>query len=93
MKKTIINLILIVLGIVIFYFGILYFAVKSEFKHDGIPNDLSFNKEIWENGTIRQRGQMVNNLLDSIGIIKKEKVTILNILGKPDNSVIYLIIK
>ncbi|MBX7227078.1 MAG: hypothetical protein K1X55_13675 [Chitinophagales bacterium] len=83
--------IVIILGsIIIATFGILffiYFMVQSSFRHDSISNDLKFEKAIWQKGTPRQRGQMVNYLLDSIGIIDKSKQELLIILGQPNNSI------
>ncbi|MFK7948631.1 MAG: hypothetical protein AB8G11_13655 [Saprospiraceae bacterium] len=86
MIKKIIISIGIILMIIGGYFFINYVMISNGFKHDEIANNLIYNKETWENGTYRQRGQMYNYLYDSIGIIDKSKNELLQILGKPDNE-------
>ena len=51
-----------------------------------ISNDMKFDKNTWIKGTMRQKGQMVNYLLDSIGLVDKTKEEIKNILENPDTE-------
>ena len=69
------------------YYLFSYFSVDAAFRHDDISNDQKFDKNIWQNGTTRQRGQMVNYLLDSIGVVDKSKKEIIAILGEPDRQI------
>jgi hypothetical protein len=84
------NIIFIAAGTLIAIAGsylLFLYPAQLTFSHDNIPNNLKFDKESWQNGTIRQRGQMVNFLLDSIGIMGKTKQEIKTILGDPDGEI------
>jgi hypothetical protein len=87
MGRTIIIVIaLIAILIIGYYFGS-YYYVLSKFRGDSISDKLKFDKGVWKNGTRRQRGQMVDYLIDSIGVIDKTKDEIISLLGIPDDSI------
>ncbi|MEL7118184.1 MAG: hypothetical protein AAFO07_02050 [Bacteroidota bacterium] len=77
-------LILLIFG----YYAIVFFRVKIAFERDKIPNDLVFDRTAWQDGTARERGQMVNYLLDSIGIVNKTKEELTYLIGEPDKKVV-----
>lgn len=85
MKKVILISALLLVGSSIAFYLVTYFVVQSELTaSDDISNDLKFEATIWAKATMRQRGQMVNYLLDSIGLVDKSKREIKNMLGPPD---------
>jgi hypothetical protein len=85
MKKVILISVSLLVGASIAFYLITYFVVRSKLTaSDDISNDLKFEAKIWAKGTMRQRGQMINYLLDSIGLVDKTKEEIKNLLGDPD---------
>jgi hypothetical protein len=90
MKKIVLLCALVLVGGISAYYFVSYRAVQSTFVSDNLSNELQFETETWATGTTRQRGRMVNYLLDSIGLVDKSKTEIENLLGVPDskNSVV-----
>jgi hypothetical protein len=86
MKKVIILSAIVLVGSIGVYYFVTFLAVQSKFASDDISNDLKFESRTWTEGTIRQRGQMVNYLLDSIGLVDKTKEEINKLLGPPDSE-------
>jgi len=77
MRKVILTIVVVAVTVTVAYFLIIWYGVSRAFARDTIPNNLKYDKHVWQNGTIRQRGQMVNYLIDSIGIqgkTKKERI-------------------
>lgn len=85
-SRKIIYLLLVLGALIAGYFIFSFLIIGQSFSQDKIPNDLVFNKEIWENGTSRERGQMVNYLIDSIGVIGKSKEELIRLTGMPDDE-------
>ena len=73
MKKIVLlSVLILVAGISVYYF-VAYHVVQTSFASDTLSNEVKFEKEIWATGTTRQRGQMVNYLQHSIGLVNKSK--------------------
>ena len=84
MRKPLLIVVSLVFAAICSYYLFSYILVRAAFSHDRIPNHLKFDKNVWQNGTPRQRGQMVDFLLDSIGLIGKTKVEIQAMTGPAD---------
>lgn len=80
------NLAIFVILVIVSIFGFFVYISISMFPHDSISNDLKFNKKKWEQGNYRDRGRMINSLLNDVGIIGKSKDAITLVLGKPDSE-------
>lgn len=86
MPRKIVIIVVVAVTVVAGYYLVAWYEVNRAFAHDSIPNNLKFDKHVWQTGTIRQRGQMVDYLLDSIGITGKTKKEIRKITGNPDSE-------
>jgi hypothetical protein len=87
LRRTVIFVAVVVIILIAGYFFGSYYYATSKFESDGISNKLKFDIEVWKSGTARQRGQMVDYLIDSIGVIDKSKGEIIDLLGLSDDSV------
>lgn len=76
-----VGLLSILLGLIIVSVG-----VSSAFHHDSLDNHKKFEAKKWANGSLREKGQMVNYLVDSIGIEGKSKKEIIRLLGSPERE-------
>jgi hypothetical protein len=78
--------ILIIYAIMIFIFYL--YSVSSHFNRnrDTRLNNAKFDRVHWATGDRRVRGKMANYLVDSIGVIGKDRNSIIFLLGKPDDS-------
>jgi hypothetical protein len=71
------------------YLLISYKIIQNSFLHDNLKNDAVFNSIAWKKGNPREKGQMVNDLIENhkfYGLTKKELV---ELLGSPRDSVTY----
>ena len=66
---------------------LIFFYLELDMVNDTISNNLAFDKKVWKNGTIRQRGQMVNYLIDSIKIKNLSQEKIISLMGEPDDRI------
>lgn len=66
------------------YLSIVYLKVAPASESDNLPNNLTFESTAWQMGSPRERGQMVNYLLDSIGIADRSEEELTALLGPPD---------
>lgn len=87
--KQVLRILAVLIFLIAGYYLVSFLIIQSKFAHDNMPNDLVFESEVWQKGTIRERGQMVNYLLDSVGMVGKSKNEIIKLTGTPDDSSMY----
>ena len=77
-------LIIYAIIIVIFYL----YSVSSEFHRLRDPrlNNAKFDQVHWATGDRRLRGMMANYFVDSMGVVGRDKKSIIFLLGNPDDT-------
>lgn len=76
----------VTLFMIIGYFVIAYFQMQQAFARDKLPNDVPFETTAWKDGSPRERGQMVQQLIDQVGVIDRNRQQIDSLLGPADGS-------
>jgi hypothetical protein len=88
MNKLIFGVLLFLLFGTSVYFVQTYFTLQKKMASDHIPNNVKFSSNAWARASRRERGQMLNYLLDSVGLINKSKNEIRILLGSPDDEIV-----
>lgn len=89
MTKKTKKVILIIAGIFIFLAAwvVLFGGIHVETKlYDALYPEMEFSSEEWKEGSPRQKGRMLYDLMYNVDIEGKTEEEITQLLGKPDNT-------